>query len=218
MRKENNKQILFAVHSYGKISIPYKEGTGKIKQKSQDLRPNGKGVTVMMNTTQKGKKLWWIIAAVVAVLAAAAVCIALLWKPAAPTQEPLEETKGAVELYWNIDGRSYTENSESGLTTREPDAQGVFTIRFVYNGQVVERQTTDAKQALSDIAAKKKTCFRGETGFCVLCAYFFSNSKRRRISLPVISAGWLLRLSRLALRFLAPARASAIHSRANLPS
>ena len=45
--------------------------------------------------------------------------------------------------------------------------------------------------------------------------YFRSN--RLRIFAPVISTGCVPRASRFALRFGAPARASAIHSLANLP-
>jgi len=98
-----------------------------------------------MMKAEKGKKswLWWLLGAV-AVVAAAAVCVALLWKPAdKPGEQPGENTPVTSKLYWNIDGLSYTENSETGLSTREPDENGVFTIRFLCDGETVELQTVD---------------------------------------------------------------------------
>ena len=75
-----------------------------------------------MQKAQNGKKRWWIPVAVAAVLAVAGICLALFLRPAdvEPGQSaPVDQT--AAELYWNIDGRDYMENSESGLTSREPD-------------------------------------------------------------------------------------------------
>ena len=100
----------------------------------------------MMKTTQKGKKLWWILAAVAVVLIAAGVCAALFLRPAAPIEQEQPGVSSIVsKLYWNLDGESFMENSESGLTTREPDANGVYTIRFICDGQIVELKSLDAQ-------------------------------------------------------------------------
>lgn len=99
-----------------------------------------------MMKTEKTKKswLWWLIG-LVAILAAAAVCLALFLKPAAPSGEPEqpEDIPIVSKLYWNVDMVAYTENSETGLSTREPDENGVFTIRFLCDGEILELQTID---------------------------------------------------------------------------
>ena len=98
-----------------------------------------------MKNVEKTKKgwLWWLLGAV-ALLAAVGVCLALFLKPQqAAEPQGQGEAPLSSKLYWNIDGKAFTENSETGLSTREPDANGLFTIRFLCEGQILELQTAD---------------------------------------------------------------------------
>ena len=98
-----------------------------------------------MKKMEQTKKPWiWLILGVAALLVAAAVCLVLFLKPAAPQQgQTPEEPQVTYTLVWNLDGKAFTENSESGLSTREPGEDGLFTIRFVDAGQVKEYKTAD---------------------------------------------------------------------------
>lgn len=106
-----------------------------------------------MMKAERQKKTWlWVIAAVVAVLAAAGVCLALFLRPAEQKAAPKEqqqqqegsETKVTSKLYWNIDRQHYLDISEiEGMTARMPDENGVYTIRFICDGQIIEYKTVD---------------------------------------------------------------------------
>ena len=93
---------------------------------------------------EKAKKrglLIWIIAGAVVLLAAAGVTLALLFGPLGGQSGETEQ--GRPELYWNIDRVLYTENSESGLSTREPGEDGIYRIRFAFDGQQLELPVSD---------------------------------------------------------------------------
>ena len=95
----------------------------------------------MKKETAKKSKLWlWLLIGAV-VLAAVGTALALILgggvdKAAGPVG-------GRPELYWNVDRLVYTENSESGLSTREPDADGLYRIRFSKDGEMVEYTAAD---------------------------------------------------------------------------
>lgn len=91
--------------------------------------------------SKKSKKwLWLVIGLVVLVAAAAAVALFVLGPKNYGDTGP---TGGRPELYWNLDKAMYTQNSESGLSTREPGEDGVYRVRFAYNGQQVELEIAD---------------------------------------------------------------------------
>ena len=99
-------------------------------------------------TGKKKSKLWlWLVIAAVALLAVAGVVVALVLGGGDKDTGP---KGGRPELYWNIDRRTYTENSESGLSTREPGEDGVFKVRFAINGEIVEYVVAD-KQLINYI-------------------------------------------------------------------
>lgn len=90
----------------------------------------------------KSRKWLYTVIVLAAVLAVAGIVLAviLLGQQTAPASET-----GCAQLYWNIDRLAYTENSESGLTTREPLEDGLYHIRFALDGKQVELATTDKR-------------------------------------------------------------------------
>ena len=104
----------------------------------------------MKKEVTKKKKLWlWIVIGLVAVLgAAAAIGIPMLMGEGTASTEPTETTgsqaePARAELYWNLDREYYTENSETGMSTRQPGEDGMYTMRFAYEGEVKEYKVAD---------------------------------------------------------------------------
>lgn len=96
------------------------------------------------NTEGKKCKLWvWITLGVV-VLAAVATAAVLLMRPAQKAQEEAEVEVINVDLYWNVD-RDANTDPNTGLTTREPSADGVYRILFAHNGEQKELPVKDKK-------------------------------------------------------------------------
>ncbi len=91
--------------------------------------------------TKKPKKLlWlWIGLASLVLVAGAVVGAILLFGGKGPTGP----VGGRPDLYWNLDKEFYTKDSESGLSTREAGEDGVFRVRFAYNGEQVELPVAD---------------------------------------------------------------------------
>ena len=104
----------------------------------------------MKKETTKKSKLWiWIVVAAVLLLAAGGTALALLGggnQGAEPTvaTDPVP-TGPRADLYWNLDREFYTANSQTGLSTREADADGKFRMKFAYNGEIVELVIIDKK-------------------------------------------------------------------------
>ena len=99
----------------------------------------------MKQETGKKSKLWlWIVLAVVALLAVAAVVVGMMFfnQGEAPATEPVEE-KIYSEVYWNLDRVKFTQDSETGLSTREKEADGLYHFRFASQGQLMELATAD---------------------------------------------------------------------------
>ena len=96
----------------------------------------------MKQEATKKSKLWlWIVIGAVALLAAAGVVLALVL---GGTGEVDEGPKGGrPDLYWNVDRITYTKDSASGLSTREPGEDGLYHVRFAYNGSLVELAVID---------------------------------------------------------------------------
>ena len=93
--------------------------------------------------SKKSMKWLWIVIAVVVVAAIAAAAIFIL--PGLGSKDTEKKSTDRAELYWNVDRKFYTENSESGLSTREPGADGVFTVRFAHDGELVELLVADKR-------------------------------------------------------------------------
>ena len=83
------------------------------------------------------------ISILAALLVIAGVVLAILLLPGQQAQ-PAGNPERA-ELYWNIDRVFYTENSTTGLSTREPDADGLYHIRVAIDGEQKELLATDKK-------------------------------------------------------------------------
>lgn len=80
----------------------------------------------------KKKTVAILIAIGLCVCIAAAVCFFML-QPQAPV------------LYYNLDGSIYQNPSNTALSNRRPDAEGVYQISFASDGKTVTYSTTDAK-------------------------------------------------------------------------
>ena len=108
-----------------------------------------KGIPMKKETTKKSKLWIWIVVAAVLLLAAGGTALALLGggnQGAEPTvaTDPVP-TGPRADLYWNLDREFYTANSQTGLSTREADADGKFRMKFAYNGEIVELVIIDKK-------------------------------------------------------------------------
>ena len=90
-------------------------------------------------------KRWLWLVTVVAVLVAMACMFTACGGQTQPeeTEQPTEALP--TELYWNLDKALYTENSETGLSTRERAADGLYHFRFVTAGKLVELTSGDAQ-------------------------------------------------------------------------
>lgn len=90
----------------------------------------------MKTKSLKTPKLWIIIAAAVLVVAAAAVVLVLMLGGKEPVEPPAELI---TDLYWNLDRDQYVAAAD-GTTpaNRTPEADGMYKIRFLKDGQVVE--------------------------------------------------------------------------------
>lgn len=99
----------------------------------------------MKKETNKKSKLGLIIAiAVIALLAIAGVVLALTMgggndEPQADVPEKIES-----KLYWNIDHETMIDEA-TGLTLRQPAADGLFYIKFAVEGEQVELPCADKK-------------------------------------------------------------------------
>ena len=105
----------------------------------------------MKKEASKKSKLWlWLLIAIVAVVAVAGVVLALVLGGGSGDDVDEGPKGGRADLYWNIDRKTYTENSLSGLSTREPGEDGIYRVRFAYNGGLVELVVAD-KQLINYI-------------------------------------------------------------------
>ena len=94
----------------------------------------------MKQEATKKSKLWlWLLIGAVALLAVAGIVVALIFGFGSDQ----ESSGGRPELYWNVDRVAYTQNSETGLSTRERAEDGLYHIRFAINGELVELTVAD---------------------------------------------------------------------------
>jgi hypothetical protein len=97
----------------------------------------------MKDVTAKKNKLWlWITLGVVVLLAAVAAVVLML---PGGEEAPVAVATDNYGIYWNIDGEAFVKESETGLSNREPDENGVYHLRVVANDGMKELTTVDKK-------------------------------------------------------------------------
>ena len=100
----------------------------------------------MKKETGKKSKLWIVLVVLLVLLLAAGGVVLALFLGGQGTDDPgPAESPLRAELYWNVDRVQYTENSETGLSTRVAAEDGQFHIRFAYNGELVDLIAADKK-------------------------------------------------------------------------
>ena len=96
-------------------------------------------------SSKKSKKLIWLIAALVALLVVVGVVLAIFVLPGGEPEET-GPVGGRPDLYWNVDRLTYIgDETSAGLSTREPAEDGLYHIRFSYNGELVEYTFADKR-------------------------------------------------------------------------
>ena len=98
-------------------------------------------------TTQKSKLWIWIAIAAVALLAAVGVVLALVLGGGEEPSAVEGPQGGRAELYFNTDRNQFLATSTTGLSTREPNADGKYMIRFAHDGELLELTVLDKKLA-----------------------------------------------------------------------
>ena len=63
---------------------------------------------------------------------------------AAPETTASQERE-SYELYWNLDRAEYDGKSEAGMSSRMPESDGYFHVRFFKDGEIVEHKVSDRK-------------------------------------------------------------------------
>ena len=53
------------------------------------------------------------------------------------TTESTSNEVPTYQLYWNVDKAEYAGKSEAGMSSREPDEDGLFSVRFVLDGEML---------------------------------------------------------------------------------
>ena len=107
----------------------------------------------MKKEAAKKSKLWiWLLIGIVVLGAVAGTTVFLLSSNGDSTEstgesttDPASAAAGRPELYWNLDKEFYTKDSESGFSTREPGEDGLYHVRFAYDGEQVELTVADKK-------------------------------------------------------------------------
>ena len=90
---------------------------------------------------KKSKKWLWLIIAIVAVLAVVGVVLGIVLS--GPSEEgPSGDADngpkgGRADIYWNIDKEMYTD-ATTGMSAREPGADGKYRVTFAHDGEQVE--------------------------------------------------------------------------------
>lgn len=91
---------------------------------------------------KKSIKWLWLVGGVVLLAVVGVVLALVLGLGNEGDQGP---KGGRPELYWNVDKTAYTENSETGLSTREPGEDGLYHVRFAINGEQIELPVADKR-------------------------------------------------------------------------
>ena len=101
-----------------------------------------------MQNEKKNRKA--LVVGIVAAVAILAVLLGLLLtqctggKPAATTA-PTQEEEPVYDLYWNLDREKFMTGSETGMSTRTPEEDGYYHVRFFLDGKEVTVKVADKK-------------------------------------------------------------------------
>ncbi len=98
-------------------------------------------------TNKKSKKWLWLVIAIVAVLAVVGVVLGIVLS--GPSEEGPDSGNegpkgGRADIYWNIDKVMYS-NVTTGMSVREPGADGKYHVTFAHDGEQVEYAITDKR-------------------------------------------------------------------------
>ena len=103
---------------------------------------------MQQEANKKSKKWLWLIIAIVAVLAVVGVVLGIVLSGPAeegPTGDENNGPKGGrADIYWNIDKASFS-NATTGMSAREPGADGKYHVTFAHDGEQVEYVFTDKR-------------------------------------------------------------------------
>lgn len=92
--------------------------------------------------TKKNKKVLWLVLGLSALLVIAGVVLALVFGGVLGGEK--KPVGGRPDLYWNVARQSHLD-PETGISIREPAADGLYYITFAYNGEHVEYPVADKK-------------------------------------------------------------------------
>ena len=97
---------------------------------------------------KKSRKWLWLVIAIVAVLAVVGVVLGIVLSaasPDTPEDEQGDSPKGGrADLYWNIDRALYA-NADTGMSAREPGADGKYHLTFAHEGEQKEFAISDKR-------------------------------------------------------------------------
>ncbi len=99
---------------------------------------------MQQEATKKNKKLIWLIAGLAALLVVAGVVAAMFLLPGNKAPVETGPVGGRPDLYWNVDRMTFTDGG-TGVSTREPGDDGLYKVRFAYNGEIVEYTIADKR-------------------------------------------------------------------------
>lgn len=91
----------------------------------------------MKQQKNKKKALWICVVAAAVVLAVVGTVLGFVLLSG---DQNATDSTGDGKLYWNVDRLYYTENSETGLSEREKEADGLYSVRFAVDGELVEKK------------------------------------------------------------------------------
>ena len=90
-----------------------------------------------------------IVAAVVILAALLALlltqCIGGQGEATVPTTTAPSDEVPSYQLYWNLDRAEYDGKSEAGMSSRMPEADGYFHVRFFCEGEEITLKVADRK-------------------------------------------------------------------------
>ena len=90
-----------------------------------------------MQQNKKSKKWLWIAIAIVAVLAVVGVVLGIVLSGASGDADVDQDNTpkgGRADLYWNID-RSVYNDTATGMSVRQPEADGSYKVTFAHEGE-----------------------------------------------------------------------------------
>ena len=115
------------------------------------MLPQERGFYMSEKKTNRKPLLIGIIAAVVILIALLVVVLTQCTGGESTTESTPAQTVGYLgeaedyDLYWNLDRALYDGKSEAGMSSRKPESDGYFHVRFFIDGEIVELKVADRK-------------------------------------------------------------------------